>query len=126
LYSICSLLAAFSERSTMSSKSEAKEEKKLPLPSGHPQAGYLSPDLSGTDGVTVVPEPDEVVEKKLSKEERQQVVADANQAVIDHENEVAREDAKAAEEAAAKQQADVDKADKTNASPPAAKARTGL
>ena len=97
----------------MSSKSE---ERKLTLPSGHPEAGYLSPDLSGTDGVTTIPpEPEPEERDKRTKEERDKATADANQAVLDHEDEVARKEAAEAE-------AEAKKRDKAAEEQPAAKA----
>ena len=77
----------------------AKEEKKLSVPSGHPQAGYVSPDLSGSDGVEILPD-----EEQKAKDERDQAREDELKAVTESEDKAAREDAKAAEQAAAKQQ----------------------
>jgi hypothetical protein len=80
------------------------EERKLTLPVGHPQAGYVGPDLSGVDGVTTFsPE-----EQKL-RDERQAAYEDDLKAVTDNEDKVARDEAKAAEAAAKQQQADAAK-----------------
>jgi len=77
------------------------DEPKLTLPSGHPQAGYVSPDLSFTDGVGLrPPEEQEVIDQLLEEAEADR------EAVIENEHRVATEEAKAREaESAATQTA---------------------
>ena len=74
------------------SPSKTTEEPKLTLPSGHPQAGYVSPDLSYSDGAGTLPaEEQEVIDER--QEERD---ADA-EAVAANEHKVATDEAKAKE-----------------------------
>ena len=71
-----------------------KEERKLTLPSGHPQAGYVSPDLSGMDGVGTLPD-----EEQKIHDERDDAREAEVEAVAEHEDKVAREEIKAREDA---------------------------
>ena len=73
------------------------EEPKQTLPSGHPQAGYISPDRFYSEGTGTLP-PDEQQARDELLEEREADV----EAVEANEDKVAKEEAKAAE-AAAKQ-----------------------
>jgi len=76
--------------------SNKTEEPKLTLPTGHPEAGYVSPDLSFSD--TGGPVPD--AEKEWA-DERDSARKTEVEAVAAHEDEVAKAEAAAAEEAAA-------------------------
>jgi len=87
----------------MARSTQEKGERKLTLPTGHPAAGYVSPDLSGIDGVETLPEE----EQKLHDERNDARDAEV-EAVADAEHKVATEEAKAAadaEKAAEKQTA---------------------
>lgn len=71
------------------------DEPKLTLPSGHPQAGYVSPDKSYSDGVGTLPaEEQDIIDEALQTRE------DEAKAVAENEHKVATEEAKAAEAAA--------------------------
>lgn len=79
----------------MSPTTTAATEEKLTLPSGHPQAGYVSPDRSYAEGIGTLP-PDE-------QEAREELIAareDEAEAIAAAEDKVAKAEAKAAEEAA--------------------------
>lgn len=71
-------------------KSETKrkkgEEQKLSLPIGHPQAGYVPPDLSFRDGAGENDEEAEALEEQVK--ERDKLVA----AVEENEHKVATEE----------------------------------
>ena len=73
-----------------------QEEVKLSLPTGHAQAGYLSPDLSGHAGTGAIPD-----EEKSWHEDRNQAQQDEADAIADAEHKAATEEQKAAEEAEA-------------------------
>ena len=78
----------------MARSTQEKGERKLTLPAGHPAAGYVSPDLSGVEGVETLPEE----EQKLHDERNDARDAEV-EAVADAEHKVATEEAKAAAEA---------------------------
>jgi len=78
----------------MARSTQEKGERKLTLPTGHPAAGYVSPDLSGVEGVETLPDE----EQKLHDERNDARDAEV-EAVADAEHKVATEEAKAAEEA---------------------------
>lgn len=73
-------------------RSSSTEEPKLTLPIGHPQAAYVSPDLSGTDGTGTLPD-----DEQKAHDERNQAQEDEVAAAADHENKVATAEAKQAE-----------------------------
>jgi hypothetical protein len=75
----------------MAPTKEAKEEKQS-LPIGHPQAAYISPDLSLQDGVGTLP--DEEQEAHDEQVEAQQAEAEA---AAEHEDKVAKAEAQEAE-----------------------------
>jgi hypothetical protein len=84
----------------MSPTSKTTEEPKATLPVGHPQAGYVAADLSFTDGVGTLPD----IEQEWNDDRDETRGADA-EAVADHEDRVAKEEAeppKAEPKAAAK------------------------
>lgn len=68
------------------------EEKKLSLPVGHPEAGYVEPDLSLRDGVGTLPD-----DEQKAHDERDQAREDELSAIADREHEVATREAKARE-----------------------------
>ena len=68
------------------------EEPKQTLPSGHPQAGYVSPDLSYREGVGTLPP-----EEQEAHDERDEERAAEVEAVEANEDKVAKEEAKAKE-----------------------------
>ena len=78
----------------MARSTQEKEERKLSLPNGHPSAGYVSPDLSGIDGVETLPE-----DEQKAHDERNQAQEDEAKAVAEAEHKVATEEAKAAADA---------------------------
>ena len=84
----------------MARSTQEKGERKLTLPTGHPAAGYVSPDLSGVEGVETLPDE----EQKLHDERNDARDAEV-EAVADAEHKVATEEAKAAEGVTAKQAA---------------------
>src|SRR5215471_8066756 len=71
-------------------KGKAAEETKLTLPTGHPQAGYVPPDLSFRDGAGESDEEQDALDEQIA--ERDELVA----AVEEHEHEVATEEREAA------------------------------
>lgn len=73
------------------------DEPRLTLPAGHPQAGYLSPDLSFVDSPML--EDDETAE---AREEANEARTAEVEAIAAHEHEVASAELKAVEERAAK------------------------
>ena len=73
-----------------------QEEPKLSLPTGHPQAGYTAPDLSGHAGTGAIPDAEK--EWHVDRNQAQQDEADA---IADAEHKAATEEQKAAEEAEA-------------------------
>jgi hypothetical protein len=66
------------------------EEKKLTLPVGHPEAGYVGPDLSFTDGVGTLPK-----EEQDARDEQAALHEEEVQAVADHEHEIATKEREA-------------------------------
>lgn len=72
------------------------EERKLTLPVGHPQAGYVSPDLSYREGAGTLPD-----EEQEAHDERDEAREAEVEAVAAHEDEVAKAEAAPAEEEAA-------------------------
>jgi hypothetical protein len=74
------------------------DEPKLTLPAGHPQAGYLSPDVSFQDGFNgaVDDETSDAWDEMIAARE------DEAQAIAENEDKVAREEQKALEERAKK------------------------
>ncbi|HSV08529.1 MAG TPA: hypothetical protein VLI07_18580 [Candidatus Binatus sp.] len=56
-----------------------KDEPKLKLPAGHPQAGYVGPDLSLQDGVGTLPDDaqKEIDEANADREDEVAAVEDA-------------------------------------------------
>jgi hypothetical protein len=72
------------------SPSKTTEEPKMTLPSGHPQRAFVSPDLSLADGATLDPETEKLIEAQQAEVE----------AAAEHEDKVARAEAKAVEVAA--------------------------
>jgi hypothetical protein len=90
------------------------EEPKLTLPAGHPQAGYVSPDLSFHDGTGTLPD------EELDWHEERNAAQEAEaKAVAENEDKVAKEEAKAAEEAAKEAEAAATSEAKTEAKTPA-------
>ena len=88
-------------------KAASTEEQKATLPAGHPQAGYVPPDLSAIDGYAEPPEeptPDEAEEadKPLTREENIAAREEAVKAVEESEDKAAKEEVKAREEYAEK------------------------
>ena len=73
----------------------AEEEPQRSLPAGHPQAGYVGPDLSLRDGAGIQPEEDQQAYEEQVQEREDQVAA-----VAENEHRVAIEEEKAAEKAA--------------------------
>ena len=82
------------------SREETKEskERKLTLPTGHPQAGYVGTDPSFADGVETFPE-----DEQKARDEAKKAWEDEVKAVADHEHEVATKEAKEAKEAREKE-----------------------
>jgi hypothetical protein len=72
-----------------------QQEQKLGLPAGHPQAGYVSSDLSleKGDGYGILPE-----EEKQWHEKRDKARAEKLDEVRDSEDKAAKEERKRAEE----------------------------
>ena len=68
------------------------EEPKLKLPSGHPQAGYVSPDRSFRDAGGILPEEDQKAIDEANEAREAEVAA-----VIEAEHKVVTEEKKAAE-----------------------------
>ena len=71
------------------------EEPKQTLPVGHPQAGYVSPDLSGIEGVETLHD-----DEQKAHDERNQAQEDEAAAVAENEDKVAKEEQKRLEEQA--------------------------
>jgi hypothetical protein len=69
----------------MTSTSSTTEEAKLSLPVGHPQAGYVGPDLSFRDGAGELSGED-----KKAYDEQNKAREDELKAVQENENKVAR------------------------------------
>jgi uncharacterized protein YaiL (DUF2058 family) len=74
----------------MARSTQEKEERKLTLPTGHPQAGYVSPDLSGLDGVGDLPEDEQKAHDERNKAQEEEAAA-----IAESEDKVAREEEKA-------------------------------
>jgi hypothetical protein len=88
-------MADSSTKTTPTSKGKSSvEEPKRSLPVGHPQAGYVPPDLSFRDSAGLSEDEDEALEEQTK--ERDKLVA----AVEEHEHKVATEEAEAAEKEA--------------------------
>jgi hypothetical protein len=89
----------------MAAESKEAEAPKQELPVNHPQAGYVSPDLSLNDGNQILPdeEPPEE-EKPLTREERIEAREAEVKAVAEHEDKVAKAEAEEAEAGAAPEQ----------------------
>jgi len=89
---------AETKATSASSSSSTEEEPKLTLPIGHPQAGYVSPDLSYSEGTGILPD-----DEKKEREERQKAYDEEVKAVADAEHKAAKaeQDAKAKEAAEA-------------------------
>ena len=79
----------------MARSTKEKEEPKLKLPVGHPQAGYISPDLSLQDDTGVLPDVEQ--EWHDERDEAQQAEVEV---VTENEDKTARDEAKAREEQA--------------------------
>jgi hypothetical protein len=77
----------------MARSTQEKEERKLILPTGHPNAGYVSPDLSGIDGVETLSE-----EEQKAHDERNEAQQAEAEAVAEAEDKVAKEEQKRREE----------------------------
>lgn len=84
---------------------KTKEEPKRTLSTGHPEAGYVSPDLSTHEGTGTLP-PEEVEWHEARNDAREEEV----EAVTENEDKVARDEQKEAEKEAEKA-ADKAKAD---------------
>ena len=78
--------------------SKSTEEPKQTLPVGHAEAGYVKPDLSTHEGTGTLPD-SELEWHKARNEAREADV----KAVEEHEDKVAKEEAKASEEATQKE-----------------------
>jgi len=76
------------------------DEPKQSLPSGHPQAGYVSPDLSYVEGVGTLPDEEQEEHDKRNEEREAEV-----EAVEANEDKVAKDEAKAKEAEVAATQA---------------------
>ena len=72
-----------------------QEEPKLTLPTGHPSAGYVGPDLSFSDGAGTLPE-----EEQKAVDERDEAQKKDAEAVANAEHEAATKEQKAGEETA--------------------------
>src|SRR5215831_7611023 len=68
----------------MPAKSKEKEERKLKLPAGDPEAGYVSPDPSFVDGVETFSEEEQEARDDAADAWEEEVAA-----IADHEHEVA-------------------------------------
>jgi len=97
----------------MSSTSK-KEEPKQSLPPGHPQAGYVDPDLSYHEGTGTIPDAEAAWHEERNDAREQQV-----KAVEDNEHKVATDEAKEREKA---QDAGKDKEAKQTSSSSSSKA----
>lgn len=64
------------------------EAPKQSLPAGHPQAGYTAPALDGEQGTGTLPD-----SEKEWHEDRVQAQQDENDAIEQHEDEVAKQEA---------------------------------
>ena|SRR5215831_3213333 len=74
------------KESKKAAKAAAAEEPKLTLPIGHPQAGYVPPDLSYRSGAGTSDEEEAGLEEQIAA--RDELVA----AVEEHEDQVAHEE----------------------------------
>ena len=95
-------------------RSTTTEEAKLTLPVGHPQAGYVEPDLSYHEGTGTLP--DEEIE---IHEERNAAREEEAQAVAENEDKVAREEIAARDKEAEAATKDAPKAPPQSGPPPA-------
>lgn len=82
----------------------AKEEPKGELPAGHPQAGYVGPDLSGITGIETLSEDEQehYDDQVAAQEEEAETVAEAEDKVVKDLQAEKEKEAKAAEAEAAK------------------------
>lgn len=76
-------------------KTKADEEPKATLPPGHPQAGYVDPDLSTHEGTGTIPD-----EEKAWHEARNEARDEQKQAVEEGEDKAVKEEQKKQEEQA--------------------------
>lgn len=85
----------------------SKEAPKRTLPAGHPQAGYVSPDLSFQDSTGVLPDEEQEFhdERDEAREEEAKAVAEAEDKAATAEAEESAK-AEARQEAATKKQAE--------------------
>ena len=94
---------------------DTKDAPKRTLPVGHPQAGYVSPDLSFQDGTGLLPEEEQ--EFHDGRDEQQQAEAEA---VAEAEDTVATAEAEEAEKADKQRETATQKQTETKASAPKA------
>jgi hypothetical protein len=92
----------------MARSTQQKEERKLTLPSGHAQAGYISPDLSLQDGVGVLPDAEQEWHDERDEARDAEV-----EAVTANEDKVAKEEVKQAEAEAKAAEKEQEKTEKT-------------
>jgi len=93
----------------MSSTSSKKEEPKQSLPPGHPQAGYVDPDLSYHEGTGSIPDAEAAWHEERNDAREKQV-----KAVEENEHKVATDEAKEREKEA--KDAEKDAAKQTSSS----------
>lgn len=95
----------------MADKAKSGEQPLLKLPAGHPQSGYVGPDLSFRDGAGTLPDEDQQAHEDALSDREDQVaqVAEAEDAAAKKEQaekeqaeEAAQPKAEKAETAAAK------------------------
>src|SRR5262245_8984973 len=79
---------------TRTAPAEESKERKLSLPNGHPEAGYVGHDPSFVDGVETFPE-----EEQKARDEAKQAWEEEVKTVEDKEHEVATKEAQEAEKA---------------------------
>jgi len=94
----------------MPAKTKEKEERKLTLSAGDPEAGYVSPDRSLVDGVELFDD-----ETQEAHDEAIAAHEDEVEAVAEHEDKVARERIAQAEKEAKGQAKEQEKAASTAA-----------
>lgn len=92
-----------------------KDAPKRTLPAGHPQAGYVGPDLSFTDGIGARPDEEQDAYDEMVAEHQAEV-----DAVTDAEDKIATAEVIAAEKAQVQQEAAVKAQQKPAAAPKAA------
>lgn len=81
----------------MSPSKTKDDERKLTLPVGHPQAGYVEPDLSYHEGTGILPD-----EELAFHEARNEAREEELEAVAENENRAATEEIEAREESTKK------------------------